>query len=90
MSKYAVVNVNNVVENIIVWDGETPYEPGNNASLLNIEELHIGIGWELIDDEWVAPENPAEPVVDHVVVEDVPAVEETVEEETVVEEEAGE
>lgn len=50
--KYAVIE-NNKVVNIIEWDGVTEIQLTN---LIQSETL--GIGMELIDGEWVMPEQP--------------------------------
>ncbi|POR52744.1 hypothetical protein B0G62_10441 [Paraburkholderia eburnea] len=45
MARYAVV-IANVVENVIEWDGTTPYSPGENATLVQSDTLNIGDGHE--------------------------------------------
>jgi len=44
------------VVNCIVWDGVSPYETFTDLYLLKEEEaLGVTIGWQKIDDQWVAP-----------------------------------
>jgi hypothetical protein len=46
MNKYAVINTStNLVENIIVWDGETSWEPPPGHISVNVDGLDVGIGW---------------------------------------------
>jgi hypothetical protein len=34
-----------VVENIIKWDGETPFDPGDGYTLVECENVRVNIGW---------------------------------------------
>lgn len=44
--KYAIVqDSTKVVENIIVWDGVTPYTPPQGTSLVNVDGIQCDIGW---------------------------------------------
>lgn len=61
MTRYAVV-VDGQVVNLILWDGETPYEPEGVAVALDADSP-VGPGWAQVDGEWVAPPQP-EPVED--------------------------
>lgn len=57
MSRYAQIE-DGLVVNILLWDGEEPYP---DEGLIQLEpESPVGIGWERVDGEWVAP--PAEDV----------------------------
>lgn len=51
---YALIR-NNVVENVIVWDGVEPYNPGADFILVKIEnKAVVGIGW-VYDGSTFAP-----------------------------------
>jgi hypothetical protein len=52
MSTYAVV-VDDIVSNVIIWDGETPLELELLVELT--EDLGVGIGWSYIDGQFVEP-----------------------------------
>jgi hypothetical protein len=39
--RYAVIQ-GGVVVNVILWDGETPYDPGEGATLVQSDTLQIG------------------------------------------------
>ena len=58
MKKYAIVNNStNLVENIIVWDGETLWTPPEGHIAVNIDDLDVGIGWTYNNGIVTAP-NP--------------------------------
>lgn len=54
MQTYAIIE-NGSVTNVAIWDGETDWTP--DGELIDLSELPqgAGIGWQLIDNEWVAP-----------------------------------
>ena len=58
MDRYWVVNKDGVVFNCIVWDGVSPYNPGDNTLLSCIDNPDIGFGWTLVGGDWVAPPLP--------------------------------
>jgi hypothetical protein len=64
MSKYAVVNENNIADNVIIWDGETDYQPEEGYSLVNVDDSYMGIGWELVDGEWISPSTGEDLVIE--------------------------
>lgn len=44
--RYALVDANDIVQNLIVWDGVTPYTPSAEYRLERIEEnVFCDIGW---------------------------------------------
>ena len=44
---YAVVDTANAkVVNVIVWDGERDYHPGDGLELVSLEGIEGGIGWD--------------------------------------------
>jgi hypothetical protein len=60
MSNYLTVRDDGLVTNVIVWDGETPYQP--DGTLLPADDNPgVWVGWRLVDGEWVAPPEPDEP-----------------------------
>jgi hypothetical protein len=36
--RYAVVDGEGLVVNVILWDGETPYDPGDGLELVRLED----------------------------------------------------
>lgn len=43
---HAIIDQNNIVENIIVWDGVTPWSPPEGSKIVKYEgEVHIGWKW---------------------------------------------
>ena len=45
MYKYALINKQNIVENVISWDGESNWTPPEDMTCLNVENIDCGIGW---------------------------------------------
>lgn len=54
MARYAVLNSDNVVVNVIEWDGVTPYDPGEGLTLQFVPTVDIGRVWDGTD--FVNPE----------------------------------
>jgi hypothetical protein len=60
--RWLELNADDVVVNIVVWDGVSPYAPAGVARLLKCEENPgVSFGWRIVDGVWVAP---VESVVD--------------------------
>lgn len=55
--RYAQVVGTDVV-NVILWDGET--ELGVDGQLINVDDVHVGVGWTYVDDTFVAPPDAEE------------------------------
>ena len=65
MKNFAWINKdNNLIENIIIYDGVTPITIPNNIMLLEITNTvqgswsMLGIGWYYIDGQFVEPPKP--------------------------------
>jgi len=44
--RWAIIDTNNTVENVIIWDGVTAIEPYTVSSFVQLEENErCGIGW---------------------------------------------
>jgi hypothetical protein len=57
--KHAVLSEANVVVNLIMWDGVSPYNPGDGLRLVPVSEyLFIDLGWTW--DGMSDPQPPAE------------------------------
>lgn len=54
---YGIIR-DNVIINVIVWNGVTDYNPGPSLTLIKMADLPIGcdIGWTNINGTWTAPE----------------------------------
>jgi hypothetical protein len=60
--RYAVIDSNNYVVNIVLWDGVSEWSPGPGLSLIQIqEEQFVDIGWTY-DEETGLFINPILPV----------------------------
>lgn len=60
VSRYAHVNIDGLVVNVSLWDGETPYDAGEGITLVNVDDTPCGPGWTVVDGEFVAPPEPEE------------------------------
>lgn len=56
MYKYALINNQNIVDNIILWDGETAWNPPSGLQPLNVENIECDIGWVYDGSVFTAPE----------------------------------
>lgn len=62
LARYAAVNAAGDVQNIVMWDGETQYDPGDGLTLAIIQD-----GWGVVDGklaELAAPVSPPAPPID--------------------------
>jgi hypothetical protein len=53
MSRYALVQ-NDVVVNVVLWDGETEYNPDGELVAIADDEV-VGPVWTRAKGKWVAP-----------------------------------
>lgn len=53
MNRYAIINDNAVV-NVVLWDGETPYNP-DGVLVLIPEEQAVDTSWSYANDEFIPP-----------------------------------
>ena len=54
--RYLVINAQGYVENIIIWDGVSPYsEPNKTVMLESNAPIGTTFGWQLVNGEWIAP-----------------------------------
>lgn len=65
MKRYAIVNLDNIVENIIVWDEATQWTPPEGRIMVNVEDVLCDMGWKYENSVFTNP-NPVleEPSVD--------------------------
>jgi hypothetical protein len=57
MKTYALIDTaTTVVVNIVAWDGQPPWEPGDGQIAVVIpKNSSAGIGWTYVDGEFIAP-----------------------------------
>jgi hypothetical protein len=55
MTKFLIINNQNIVENIIVWDEESEWTAPEGMTMI-IAPDGVSIGWKKDGDEWIAPE----------------------------------
>ena len=55
--RYAIVDdATKVVQNVIVWDGVTPYTPPAGTTLVNVDGIPCGPGWiQQTDGSFIPP-----------------------------------
>lgn len=56
MQRYALINSENIVENIASWDGQAEWTPPENMICLNVENIQCDIGWTYNGSTFIAPE----------------------------------
>lgn len=44
MQRYALINNENIVENIVSWDGVSEWTPPENTTCFNVEDIECEIG----------------------------------------------
>jgi len=52
---YALIK-DDVIANLVEWDGVTPYNPDGDLVLLSELPAGVSIGWALVDGVWMPPE----------------------------------
>lgn len=56
MNKYALINNQNIVDNVVLWDGGDSWQPPENMTCLNVEGIDCSIGWVYDGSTFTAPE----------------------------------
>lgn len=56
MNKYALINNQNIVDNIIVWDGGDSWQPPQTMTCINVENIECNLGWVYDGSAFTAPE----------------------------------
>jgi hypothetical protein len=56
MNKYALINNQNIVDNIIVWDGGDSWQPPQTMTCINVEDIECNIGWVYDGSVFAEPE----------------------------------
>lgn len=55
MYRYAVVDPNNNVENIVLWDEASQWSPPENRRLVKIDGVLCNLGWKYENENFVDP-----------------------------------
>ena len=56
MYKYALINNQNIVENIVLWDGSDSWQPPENMTCINVENIECDLSWVYDGSAFTAPE----------------------------------
>ena len=59
MNKYALINNQNIVENIVLWDGGDSWQPPENMRCVNAENVLCSLGWRYDGAVFTAPDEEA-------------------------------
>jgi hypothetical protein len=59
MKRYAIVNSNGFVDNIILWDEATQWSPPEGSTMVKVEEILCDIGWKY-ENEAFTEQTPSE------------------------------
>ena len=51
--RYALIEPDGLVSNVVVWDGETPYRP-DDVEVIPCPDP-VGIGWRTRNGDWLPP-----------------------------------
>lgn len=61
MPRYAIIDSNSIVDNVIVWDEASPWQPPEGHSMVKCEGLLCDLGWKYENGEFIPPlEQPAQ------------------------------
>lgn len=60
MKRYAIVNPQNVVTNIVLWDEAAQWSPPEGHIIVNVEEVFCDIGWIHNEGVFTNPNPPVE------------------------------
>jgi hypothetical protein len=55
MNKYALINNQNIVDNIVIWDGGDSWQPPQTMTCINVENIDCSIGWTYDGSVFTAP-----------------------------------
>lgn len=55
MNKYALINNQNIVDNIVVWDGGDSWQPPQTMTCINVENIECNLGWVYDGSAFTAP-----------------------------------
>lgn len=56
MKRYAIINSDNIVQNIILWDESAQWTPPEGTTMVKVEEILCGIGWKYENETFSDPE----------------------------------
>ncbi|CAB4132680.1 hypothetical protein UFOVP255_45 [uncultured Caudovirales phage] len=54
---YAVINSENLVVNVVVWDGVSPWSPPEGCSVIQSDTAGIGSTYNPIEGSFTAPKD---------------------------------
>jgi hypothetical protein len=75
MKRYAIIDLNGLVDNIILWDEASQWSPPEGMTMVKVEDTLCDIGWKYENEVFTNSTPPLEPVIETVTepVTDTPA-----------------
>jgi hypothetical protein len=65
MKRYAIIDSNGLVDNIILWDEAAQWSPPEGMTMVKVEDILCSIGWKYENEVFTDPTPPTEtPVTD--------------------------
>lgn len=55
MKRYAIVDSNNKVDNIVIWDEASQWSPPEGMKMVKAEDMLCDLGWTYDGEAFVAP-----------------------------------
>jgi hypothetical protein len=64
MKRYAIVNSNGIVDNIILWDEASQWSPPEGMTMVKLEDVLCDMGWKYENEVFTDPNPPTDPTPD--------------------------
>lgn len=61
MARFAVIDAEGIVKNVIIWDEVSQWAPPDGHALIKAEEIACGIGWKYENGVFTIPAPSVEP-----------------------------
>lgn len=61
MARFAVIDAEGIVKNVILWDEVSQWDPPEGHALIKAEDVFCDIGWKHENGIFTNPNPPAEP-----------------------------
>ena len=60
MKRYAIIDSNGTVDNIILWDEAAQWSPPESMTMVNVEDVLCSIGWKYENEMFTNPNLPTD------------------------------
>ena len=58
MKRYAIIDSNGIVNNIILWDESAQWSPPEGMTMVKVEEILCDLGWKYENESFSNPNPP--------------------------------